>query len=172
MGLGALRRETLIAKEEEISRRQARKSLLSWIWNRVIFRSVGYGYKAENAVFFLCFIWALGAVFFRWAYHLKCITPRDKEAFEFFESSGFRRTPSYHSPFNAFVYSLDALIPLIDLHQTGSWQVNWHTGPERRVRGLRFKAASAFRAYLFIHGILGWLFVSFALLGLALAVRA
>jgi len=60
--------------------------------------------------------------------------------------------------FNAFVYSLDTFVPILDLHQESAWMPQ----PMRAEEG---SWAGWARGYLWVHIIFGWIFTTLAVLG-------
>ncbi|MFF4649047.1 oxidoreductase [Streptomyces sp. NPDC001380] len=84
-------------------RRRSTLPLLGRLWGRLQDTTVGYGYRPARAALWMALIWALGAAYF--AGH----PPQPLKADE---------VPHW----NAALYAMDLLLPLIDLGQDGAWK--------------------------------------------------
>ncbi|WP_055587095.1 hypothetical protein [Peterkaempfera griseoplana] len=104
----ALRRDGLDedAREVQLAKHRRRRStlpLLARLWGRLQDVTVGYGYRPARAALWMVLIWALGAAYF--AGH----PPQPMKGDE---------APHW----NAALYAMDLLLPLIDLGQDGAWK--------------------------------------------------
>ncbi|MFJ6213996.1 oxidoreductase [Streptomyces sp. NPDC092296] len=99
-GLDEDAREVQLAKQR---RRRAGLPLLGRLWGRLQDVTVGYGYRPARAALWMALLWALGAAYF--AGH----PPQPLKADE---------APHW----NAALYAMDLLLPLIDLGQDGAWK--------------------------------------------------
>ena len=75
------------------------------IWNWLLDLTIGYGYRTWQAGLWLLGLMLAGAVVFAHAY-----------------PAGMIATSRHPMPFNASVYTLDVLLPIINLGQQDSWQ--------------------------------------------------
>lgn len=95
-------RRVAIAKQQ---RRRRELNRPAKIWNWLLYVTVGYGYRTWQAGLWLLAFELVGAVVFAFAY-----------------PAGMIAATRHPMPFNAPVYALDVLLPLISLGQQDSWQ--------------------------------------------------
>lgn len=139
MGHDADAREILIAKQEDPARlelmtsaQRARHHVLGW--------TIGYGYRPWMAAWWILGFMFIGTVFF-WIGSTQGL---------------FLETKAGTPPaFNAIVYSIDAFVPLVDLHQAK----------------YRLPTGWLLRTYLWIHIGLGWVLTTLFVVGLTGLVR-
>jgi hypothetical protein len=95
-------REVLLAKQ-----RRRRESLppAARLWGYVQDGTVAYGYRPGRAAVWMAVLWAAGTLAFAHAGH----PPVD---------------PGRHPQWNAALFSLDLLLPVVDLGQAGQWQLS------------------------------------------------
>jgi hypothetical protein len=95
-------RRVAVAKQQR--RRQALNPV-SKVWNWLLYLTIGYGYRTWQAGLWLLAFTLMGTAAFYGAYpaHITAIRP-------------------HPMTFNAPVYALDVLLPIIDLGQQDSWQ--------------------------------------------------
>ena len=152
MGREADAVEVLIAKQEDL----IRHGKLSW-WGRLARRilgvTIGHGYRSGRALLWsLAFVIA-GALIFGWANARGLMAPSSPEILTdpLYRAGG--TIPPDYPRFEALFYSLDAFLPIVDLHQESFWLPD---------AGKPFGALV--RVYLWIHIAAGWflstLFVS------------
>ncbi len=89
-------------------------NLLLWPIRFVLWATAGHGYRPFRAVIWLVVVWLFGAVVFDTAREQRLIAPTAS-----LSQSSSPTGPS--PPFNAAVYSLDVLLPVLDLGQERSW---------------------------------------------------
>jgi len=152
MGFEAEAVEVLIAKQEDL----IRYGRLSWwekCWRWILGLTIAHGYRSSRAL-----LWSLGFVISGWlifglAYAHGLMAPSSPAILtdSFYRASG--ATPSGYPRFQAPAYSLDAFLPIVNLHQEDFWLPD---------AGKPFGAFIRF--YLWIHILSGWflstLFVS------------
>ncbi|MFC2083370.1 hypothetical protein ACFLSG_04995, partial [Candidatus Bipolaricaulota bacterium] len=112
----------------------------SRIWHFIYGFLAGYGYEPWRAFWSLAFFWMLGAVFFRLGFRSGNIQTR---------LPGGGLAPV----FSSLLYSLDTLIPLLDLGQTKSFIV---IAPRRGSR----PGAKLLWIYQYLHALAGWFLFS------------
>jgi len=95
-------REVLIAGERRI-RRQLRRFELRGLWQDMLWITVGYGYRNRLALYWLISLIAVGAIAFG------------------LERSQIASDQAPPPDFNAFLYSVDATVPILDLGQQSTW---------------------------------------------------
>ncbi|WUT35106.1 oxidoreductase [Streptomyces sp. NBC_00690] len=97
-------REVLLAKQR---RRRETLPLAAKLWGYLQDWTVAYGYRPGRAALWMAVLWAAGAV-----------------AFAQVEPEPFK--PGEHPHWNAPLYALDLLIPVINLGQDGYWRLDGH----------------------------------------------
>jgi hypothetical protein len=114
----------------------------------------------------MIFLVCLGAVFFHYGYRHHLITPTSEP------QSGFDAKTNYPK-FQAFVYSLDCFLPIIDLRQKGYWVPNANRGSEIVMTpiDLRVRWGGLLRFYLWFHTLVGWAFTTLCVAGFTGLVR-
>ncbi|MCZ6652272.1 MAG: hypothetical protein O7D91_04515 [Planctomycetota bacterium] len=139
MGHEADARRILIAKQKDPAR-VAAMTIPQRLWHHVLGDTIGYGYRPWQTGWLILGFIVLGAFLFQSGS----------------DSTKFQTTIAGEPPaFNKIVYSLDAFVPLVDLHQakyrlpTGSW----------------------LRVYLWVHIASGWLLTTLLVVGLTGLVR-
>ena len=92
--------------------RLALSALLRW--------TIGYGYYASSALWWLVGLALLGVVLFWGGYCAGSIAPTDKQAYDSFKQNS--QLPHNYEGFHPFVYSLENSFPLVKLGQVDHWQ--------------------------------------------------
>jgi hypothetical protein len=140
-GNSAGAQDVLIAMEEDRDR-NAQWSL-DRLWNWILWLTMGYGYAPLRALKWLAGLLSLGWVFFKCGYkHNWIVATEPDPKLKLFE------------PFSPFIYSLESLLPLVDLNQAK------HYIPDGNTPGGRW-----LRRYLWLHAIAGLFFTSKFILG-------
>jgi hypothetical protein len=159
MGREADAVEVLIAKQEDL----IRHGKLSW-WGRLTRRilgvTIGHGYRSGRALLWsLAFVIA-GALIFGWANARGLMAPSSPEILTdpLYRAGG--TIPPDYPRFEALFYSLDAFLPIVDLHQESFWLPD---------AGKPFGALV--RIYLWIHIAAGWLLSTLFVSGVTGLVR-
>jgi len=180
-------RQVRIAMENDLL---PKLSWASYLWRQVLRGTVAYGYKPWRALW-----WAFGFVLFGYlafalGYRAGVIAPTGKEASAKFQSDK-TLLPGYQ-PFNAFVYSLDTFLPIINLGLKDQWMPNpnlpdpkstqpptkgtWlgdfvgaHSPPLDHWRF--FNSGRALRGYLWIHLSAGWVLITLFAAGFTGIIR-
>ncbi len=136
-------------------------------WSWILWVTIGYGYELWRVLWFIAGFLILGTLLFFWGYNSEAIVQIDKESTEHFLW------------FNAFVYSLELFVPLVELHQAKHW------GPDPELRQNRpkvpltlFRPLSKYqlqfgpafgkhlRWYLWFHVLAGYFFTSMLIAGI------
>jgi hypothetical protein len=165
--------ETDDAIEVEIAQRvaQRREGGLGWpdrAWNAMLQFTIGYGFVPLRALWWIMGFVALGTMLFRWGYRMRLVSPTEEAAYESFMRNG--ATPAHYPPFNAFVYSLENFLPVVDLHQAEYWRPNpTHNPagkPDASVRK-HPRAGVLLRCYLWMHILAGWILTPLLAAGLS-----
>ena len=164
----------LIAQRVD-QRREGRLSLAAKAWNLLLEATIGYGYRPLRALWWMAAFVLIGTILFQRAYSAGMMTPSDSAAFDAFATSG--HTPRHYPRFNAFVYSLENLLPVVDLHQGNHWRPNARhrvtvdpkTGAARVEDATM--GASILRWYLWVHILAGWVLTPLMFAGLSGLIR-
>ena len=165
---------TLIAQRVAL-REKGHLSFPSKMWNLMLEDTIGYGYRPMRALWWIAGFVLYGTLLFEWGYRKGVMTPTEGDAFEAFSKSG---TPPEHYPhFNAFVYSLENFLPVVDLHLGSHWRPNArHQVMQDRSTGQWSSeeatiAGSIVRWYLWFHILAGWVLTPLLFAGLSGLIR-
>jgi hypothetical protein len=148
MGYERDARRILRAKQDDL-RRRGQLGRTARIWNWLLGATLGHGYQVWRAALLLFALIAIGAIVFQAGYRGGHMPPAKADA-----------KPADLPRFQAFAYSLDVGLPIIDLHQERHWF------PRGRAAGDR-----VYLHYFWAHIALGWLFTSLLVTGLAGLVK-
>jgi hypothetical protein len=107
---------------------------------RILRETVGYGYRPLRVLWAALIVVAVGSLIFRLG------------------RGSFQPVGQHHPPFSPVAFSLDALLPIIDLGQERAWVVDT---PE----------AGWLAIYYWCHVCIGWLLSSFIVLGITRSAR-
>jgi hypothetical protein len=160
MGWEAEAVEVLIAKQKDL----IRYGKLSW-WDKLTRRILGvtirYGYCSGLALLWGLDFVIIGCLFFELAYIFGLMVPSSLEIpTDSLHSAGWRLPPNYPQ-FQALAYSLDAFLPIVDLHQESFWLPD---------AGKPFGAL--IRLYLWLHIVAGWFFSTLFVSGVTGLVKS
>jgi hypothetical protein len=139
--------EVFIAKQDDL-RRYGDLRRGAKLWNLLIGFSIGHGYRSHRALLGLLGFLLIGTVFFQCGFWGHLITPNYSVRVD-------RKSTNDYPKFQAFVYSLDTLLPIVDLKQKGYWLPNANQGANV-IRGIRFRWGGLLRIYLWVHILFGW----------------
>jgi len=173
---GRIEGETEVLIAQRIAQRQSdRLSLPSRAWNLLLQGTIGYGYRPMRALWWIAGFVFLGAMLFQWGYRAGALTPTEPDAYEVFARGG--RPPVHYPHFNAFVYSLENFLPVVDLHLGDHWRPN----PRERVvadpasgewgTANATAAGKLLRWYLWFHILAGWVLTPLLFAGLSGLIR-
>lgn len=167
--------DVLIAKQDA-QRRHGGLSRMERLWNLMLKLTVGFGYRPLRALWWIIGFVLFGTVLFGWGHYASLVTPTEESAYQFFVAKGV--APPHYPPFNAFVYSLENFLPVVDLSQGAYWRPNpRHSfGGSLRIGqrkiDLGMKPAALLRCYLWIHILAGWTLTPLLFAGLSGLIRA
>jgi hypothetical protein len=165
-------RKVRIALEDDL---RARLPWYRQIWPWILRYTIAYGYEPWLALWWAALVVLFGYLSFSLGYRAGVIAPTDKDAFADFQADSL--PPNYQS-FNAFVYSLDTFLPIINLgikdrwmpdpnlrHRakalTGTWLGDWCGSHFPQVADQRFfKSGRSLRVYFWCHLLLGWALIT------------
>jgi hypothetical protein len=166
--------EVLIAQRIAL-RQSGHLSFASRVWNLLLEGTIAYGYRPMRALWWIAGFVLVGALLFGWGYHIGVMTPSESDAYEVFVREG--RPPVHYTHFNAFVYSLENFLPVVDLHLGNQWHPNVRervvvdssTGEWRTASAMR--AGKLLRWYLWFHILAGWILTPLLFAGLSGLIR-
>lgn len=143
------------------------------LWRKVLWATIGYGYRPLRALWWVLLFVAVGAAFFGWGYRARLIAPTEEVAYEVFVRTG--APPLHYPPFSSFIYSLENFLPVVELHQGNYWRPNPRHRTHRTLRSLPLidetTAARMLRWYLWLHILAGWTITPLLFAGLAGLLR-
>ena len=159
MGLEAEAVEVLIAKQEDLIR-YGKLSRWGKLTRRILGVTIGHGYRPWRALLWSLAFVIIGALIFGWAdaYHLMAPSSPEILTDPLYRASG--TIPPDYPRFQALAYSLDAFLPIVDLHQEGFW-----------LPDAGKPLGALIRLYLWIHIASGWLLSTLFVSGVTGLVR-
>ena len=112
--------DVLIEMEDRLWREDKRR--IAGIWRRILWGTVGYGYRPLRAFWCLLALTVLGWGIYQTAEFAGEMVPTDDKAFQSFKAT--KGPPENYPRFFPLVYSLENSVPLIKLGQVDRWQPN------------------------------------------------
>ncbi len=161
-------KEVLIAKQEDL-RKYGKLSIVAWLWNWFLGVIIYHGYKSNQLFLFILLFLLLGVYLFDWANNLKVMQPSKERVYISKEFQEKRSIPPEYPQFNPIIYSIDAFVPFLDLHQEDYWLPDATKTNEKEIFGM--SCGSWFRFYFWVHIILGWIFSTLAVVYLTGLIR-
>jgi len=165
-------REVLIERQEAL--RETTPGLgLRWVWLTFQKYAAGYGYRPRWTLQWLVAFWLVGTLFFGLAGMSgqakpladRLMVPARLGTFLPKGANGQAQAnaveiPAQYPRFEPFVYSLDALVPFLDLQQEDYWLPNANGGGVvfSLPRLGSYTSGTLLRWYLWFHIAVGWLF--------------
>lgn len=148
-------------------RREGHLRSAAWAWNAMLQATIGYGFVPLRALWWIAAFVAFGTYLFRWGYMQRVIAPTEEGPYQSFMQSG--TTPPHYPRFNAFVYSLENFLPVVDLHQGEYWRPNPAHGALAHMHVRDDSggyAGNLIRWYLWMHILSGWILTPLLAAGL------
>jgi hypothetical protein len=166
--------EVLIA-QRIAQRRNGNLTFAGRAWNLLLQATIGYGYRPLRALWWIAGFVFFGAMLFAYGYRAGIMMPSELEAYQAFTSGG---RPTVHYPhFNAFVYSLENFLPVVDLHMGNYWRPNVREqvvvdpkSGEWMTKNAGY-AGRLLRWYLWFHILAGWTLTPLMFAGLSGLIR-
>jgi hypothetical protein len=171
-------KRVFIARQEDL-RRRGKLSGLQKLWNFFLGVTIKHGYEPQRAFYGMLGFVLVGFVIF-WAADKHHIMSRDVEHEELANED--------YPKFNAFLYSLDAFLPIVDLRQKGYWLPNAKKGhvlfplhqvkekvkdsSKDPVKHAEVRWGGVIRVYLVIHIVFGWVLTTLWVAGFTGLVRS
>lgn len=188
-------KEVLIAKNEDRAELGAKLSKTQWWWYKFFGPMIGYGYKPFD-VFWkgpfkepfkqpigISFIgsilsWMiLGSILFCWGYYgeNRIMSPSKADVYAKSTEDVSETNAVIHKEYPAFqfiTYSIDAFVPVVDLHQSKYWLPNANKGGMLyETKWFEIHSGGLFLFYLWLHTIAGWVLSTLFVAGLTGLVR-
>ncbi len=149
-------REIAIAKQKVI-RKSDEAGWLRSLWMGFLGITIGYGHKPWRALLFMAFFLVLGAAVFSVAHDRQVMVPSKVQVLD--PTPYIKCTKSYPC-LQPIVYSLDAFLPIVDLHQEKYW-----------LPDVSKNYGWLYRVYLWLHIIFGWILTTVLVAGLTGLVK-
>lgn len=150
---------TLIQQEED-KKAVSGYSLLHRAWHRLLYYTIGHGYRSEWALFWILGFILLGAFLFKLGYETKLIVPASPDILVQQSYQTHHAIPADYPAFHALGYSIDAFIPFLNLMIESYWLPDadnfW---------------GHLLRVYLWIHIGLGWILSTLFVSGITGIIR-
>ena len=148
-------KEILIQKAKD-RKRLAELTRSEWWWYHVFGRFIGYGYRPWRAMWSVLLFIVFGSVFFGLG------------------ADTFSKTQTGTPPqFNALVYSVDAFVPLVDLHQARYWVPDAEKGSVLLDwPWITIRWGNLLRLWLWLQIIAGWVLSTLLVVGVSGLVRS
>ncbi len=168
--------ETQVLIAQRVAQREyGGLSFAARAWNLLLEATIGYGYRPLRALWWMLGFVLVGTALFEWGYRAGVMAPSEADAYESFSKTGV--PPPHYPRFNAFVYSLENFLPVVDLHQGNHWRPN----PQRTVRVdpvsgetspvNAMRSGAMLRWYLWFHIVAGWVLTPLMFAGLSGLIR-
>jgi hypothetical protein len=156
---------TVLMGMQDDLRRRGRLSHLGRVWNWMLGKTIGHGYRPIRAVVFSIVLIVFGGFWFH-AGSQNLISPSHVRPTE---SSDLASVSKNYPTFNPWVYSLDAFIPVMNFHQQEYWLPNSNKGDKSL---FDVTNGSWLQWYLWLHIALGWICTTLAVAGFTGLVRS
>jgi hypothetical protein len=170
-----------IERARAIERKETRRPVK--LWYRFLGATVGYGYRPWRPL-----IWSAGFLLVGWlvfwtAADMGYMAPRDGTVITYLTEHPDAEVPVFYPEYSAFMYALDAYLPVIEFGQISAWEptanksrpvathdpgLDWmtalHTVPVLPESFFRF---GGHRIVFWLENFFGWLFVSLFIAGMS-----
>ena len=149
-------KEVLIAMNDD---RVTGLTLASRILPRIFGIVVGYGYRPWRAAGYSAFFIFLGWFLFSRGYHANVLRPTDTDKAypDKGNAKGEQSLSKDYPAFNAFIYSLENFVPLLNLEMGKDWRPNANLAGRFKLWRWSLPVSGTFlRCYLWFHIMLGW----------------
>lgn len=105
----------------------------------------------------ICTLWLLDTIIFWRARRIEAMAPTDKDAYDYFSQR--HNQPDYYVPFNAVVYTLENVLPVVKFGQDAAWGPNPQKKPLPRRGWRRWLPQLSYEWLAFLRWlliVLGW----------------
>ena len=159
MGYEKDAREIAIAKQEAI-RKSDETGWLRSLWMGFLRITIRYGHKPWRALIFMAFFLVLGSIVFSVAHEGHIMVPSKVQVLDPTPYIKCTKSSKSYPCLQPIIYSFDAFLPIIDLHQEKYW-----------LPDVRKKYGWLYRAYLWLHISFGWILTTVLVAGLTGLVK-
>lgn len=173
MGQDSDAKQILIKKQQYHAQSGINKSPFARMWTWLLGMLMDYGYRPLKAFYLVFGLIFVGALFFQMAYQEHSIVPTKKRAVLGQKYVFCEEVPLNYPQFNAIVYSIDALVPFVDLVLEDHWHPRFditrlpQTCPETSAEiaaaeavvksGASVRTSYIYPLYYYFHVAMGWL---------------
>ena len=170
--------EVLIAKNED----RAELSKTQWWWYKFFGPMIGYGYKPFDVIWkgpmgirflgSILFWIILGGLLFWWGYYgeNRIMSPSKTDVYAKSAEDVAKTNAKVHNEYPTFqfiIYSIDAFLPVVDLHQSKYWLPNANKGKVFcKTRWFTIRWGGILLFYLWWHIAVGWILSTLFVVGL------
>lgn len=155
---------------------------LLWYWRWLLDIVLDCGYARFRPLVFMLVLWMCGVGVFHWANTQRLMVPASDQVLTSNDYVEKGKLPPDYQPMNSFVYSADAMLPIIEFHQERFWLPKRDPDPVRwaaiantdraMIFGWPFPDAGRFlRWYLWFHIAAGWILSTLFVVGLSGIVK-
>ncbi len=131
---------------------------------------IDFGYRPAKATWCIAIVILVGFGVFWIGKCYGLIEPLSIQSADCAEESSKPR--ENYPEFNAFMYSIDLFVPLVNFYQAEYWHPSTSKGAEIGLWRFRLSLGSVCRAYLWVHVAMGWTLTTFLVLGISGLVRS
>jgi len=167
--IGKLRDARRVAIAMRVAERKSGQlGLFGRMWNWVLWISIGYGYRVQLVLLWGGLLLAAGALVSHQAYKKGLMLPTSEAANQSVQFTRSCIAPPGYPIFSSVGYSLDVLVPFLDLGQEANWapSTSQVCGPQRELRFAEF-----LRPASWVYRALGWGLATLFVVGFTALVR-
>jgi len=111
--------ESLLHRHRIEQARWIPAKVAQWIWNQLLKRTIGYGYKLAWSLYWLIPLCVLGGGLSYWGYCNKIIMPTDNDAYRCSVQYGY--VPNNYPRFSATMFTLEHSLPATNFAMSDHW---------------------------------------------------
>jgi hypothetical protein len=161
--------KTVGIAKEKMRRKHGGLSRKSQLWSRILYVTIGYGYKPHWALAWSAALVLSASIVFYFGHERDLMIPTSESVTSSAAYKLFRQTPPHYISFSAPIYALDNFLPIVSLRQKENWQPNDHAGCSLPWAGVR--CGWLLRLFVWIETLLGWMLTTLWVAGLTGLVR-
>lgn len=152
---------------------RAQISLIMRLWGVITRVTLGYGYRPQRALLLMLVFVGIGWAIFRWGWSERLMVPTRERVYLDSTYRTVQKVPDSYPAFDPLLYSLDVLLPVVDLHQEAYWTVNANRtcDPFSKPARQEYMCGLAARNYEAVHLLVGWALSTLLVVGFTGLVR-